>query len=182
MLQSKINERLEQDKIYNQNTLINKMKEIANVPDNFQIQENDIDKLNKAVRAYSELDGLIVNIKKEIDPYKKQLKTLTDKKKEIEKELIVFMNEKNANVVNIVQDKEKNIEPGLLKLTEKTSAPPVTKNIIKDQLVHFFNDDDFYNNNFLTLNSNDKAECLYNFIYNNRPKVNVLKLKKVKKL
>lgn len=182
MLQSKINERLEQDKLYNKDILLNKVKEITNVPENYQIEETDKEKLTRAVRAYGELDGLIVNIKKEIDPYKKQLKNLTDKKKEIEKELTVFMSDKNIGACNITQDKEKNIEPAILKLTETTSCPPVTKNIVKDQITNFFNNNDFYNSNFLSLSSDDKAECLYNFIYNNRPKVNVLKLKKVKRI
>lgn len=132
--------------------------------------------LRKDVTQFDEIDNLIKEIKKKMEPFKEQLKMLMAEKKKLQTDICSIMGSLEIESCNLpVVD---GIEPKALKHSVVNSFVPMSQAQVKESLVNFFTSKDCLELD--KLSPSDKALLVYNFIYNNRRKVTRDSLRKIK--
>ena len=102
-----------------------------------------------------------INIDKEIEELKKQIKVLKDKKnKDIEPEIMNFMQTYNISDLNT--------QGGRLKYSERSVKKGISRKSLLDNLMLYYN------------NNEDEAEKVTNFVYDNREEKVQRKITKLK--
>ena len=120
--------------------------------------EGNIDHFKCEVRRFDTIDGEIKQINDKLKPLQNRLKELRQTKKELEGNICTFM---QTNEIA-----ECKLADGALLYKESKNVVPLSKDIIRENIVKFFKEK--YNDEFKKLSSESKAETLYDFVYQNR--------------
>ena len=120
-----------------------------------------MDFFKDTVLQFDEIDTLIKSTKQQIIPLSENLKILVTEKKKLQEELCTFMGSNELKICNYLPKND--YVDRAIKYTKTTTSVPMSKQIIRDQLVQFFNNYD--GEHFKTLSSADKGQELYNYIY-----------------
>ena len=141
------------------------------------INEVTLEIFKEDTKTFDDLDVLITDLKKKIEPLQKQLKTLTLEKKKLQISICKFMSENNVEICGL--PKVNGVSPAAIKYVETTAVVPLTQAQIKESLVKFFNSPDATKLN--SLPPSDRGLFLFNYIYakENRQKTIKSSLKKV---
>lgn len=110
------------------------------------------------VRRFDTLDIEIKNINNQIKPLQDRLKELKKTKKDLETNICSFM---QTNEIA-----ECKLQEGALVFKESKNVLPLSKDLIKQNIIKFFNEE--INENFKKLSGDEKGEMLFKFVYENR--------------
>jgi len=110
------------------------------------------------VRRFDTLDVEIKNINNQIKPLQEKLKELKKTKKDLESNICSFM---HTNEIA-----ECKLQEGALVFKESKNVVPLSKDLIKQNIIKFFNEE--VNDNFKKLSADDKGEILFKYVYENR--------------
>jgi hypothetical protein len=117
-----------------------------------------VDYFKCEVRQFDEIDSQIKTIRDQIKPLTAKVKDLMGKRKELQSGICSFMAENEIDACNLPS--------GQLEFKETKAVKPVNKAYILGKLEDFFQTD--YTDEFKTLNPEEKANAIHNFIYTNR--------------
>jgi len=110
------------------------------------------------VRRFDTLDLEIKSINDKIKPLQEKLKELKKSRKDLESNICSFM---ETNEIA-----ECKLQEGALVFKESKNVVPLSKDLIKQNIIKFFNDE--MNENFKKLSADEKGEILFKFVYENR--------------
>ena len=120
----------------------------------------DIDSFKVDATTFSDIDNRIREINDQLKPYMQELKELKTKKLELKKHICTFM---EKNDVDKCALKEKN---SILLYKKRKVVVPITREIIKNELVRFFGT---YNaREFNGLTPEEKAKKIFEYIWEDR--------------
>lgn len=120
--------------------------------------DSTIDHFKCDVRRFDTIDTEIKTINDKIKPLQTRLKELKETKKNLENTICLFM---ETNEIA-----ECKLSEGALLFKESKNVIPLSKESIRQNIVKFFQEN--YNDEFKKLNSEEKAEKLFKFVYENR--------------
>jgi phosphoenolpyruvate carboxylase len=120
--------------------------------------DSTIDHFKCDVRRFDTLDTEIKTITDKIKPLQTRLKELKETKKTLESTICSFM---ETNEIA-----ECKLSEGALLFKESKNVIPLSKESIRQNIIKFFQEN--YNDEFKKLNSEEKAEKLFKFVYENR--------------
>jgi len=120
--------------------------------------DSTIDHFKCDVRRFDTLDTEIKTITDKIKPLQTRLKELKETKKTLESTICSFM---ETNEIA-----ECKLSEGALLFKESKNVIPLSKESIRQNIIKFFQEN--YNEEFKKLNSEEKAEKLFKFVYENR--------------
>jgi hypothetical protein len=110
------------------------------------------------VRRFDSIDVEIKGINNKIKPLQEKLKELKKSRKDLESNICSFM---ETNEIA-----ECKLQEGALVFKESKNVIPLSKDLIKHNIIKFFNDE--IDDNFKKLSADDKGELLFKFVYENR--------------
>ena len=120
--------------------------------------DSTVDHFKCDVRRFDTIDTEIRNINEKMKPLQSRLKELKQTKKTLENTICSFM---ETNEIA-----ECKLSEGALLFKESKNVVPLSKESIRLNIMKFFHDN--YNDQFKKLNPEEKAESLFNFVYENR--------------
>ena len=120
--------------------------------------DSTVDHFKCDVRRFDTIDTEIRNINEKMKPLQSRLKELKQTKKTLENTICSFM---ETNEIA-----ECKLSEGALLFKESKNVVPLSKESIRLNIIKFFHDN--YNDQFKKLNPEEKAESLFNFVYENR--------------
>lgn len=121
--------------------------------------DSNIDHFKCEVRRFDSIDYEIKELNEKMKPIQQRLKELRSTKKELESTICSFM---QSNEIA-----ECKLADGALLYKESKNVIPLSKNGIKENIIKFFRDNNT-NDEFKKLSVEQKAETLFNFVYENR--------------
>jgi hypothetical protein len=141
------------------------------------INETSVEILREDAKLYDQIDSLINDLKKKLEPMQKQLRELTLQKKKLQQSLCKFMSSNNVGVCNL--PKTEGVKPSAIKYVETNVVAPLTQAQLKESLVKFFNGPDAIKLN--ELSPSDRGLFLFNYLFSkeNRQKIVRSTIKKV---
>lgn len=158
-------------------TVISEVKSISKSCSNVtSLSERDIEMLRSSVIQYSKVNELMGQIKKDMLPYKEQIKKLSETKKNIEKDISDYMEMCKLQVCNLPKNEE-GIRESAIKLCKVSISETIPRTKVKENLLTFF--DNVNISHFNKLSNEQKALVVYEFIYAKKTK-EVSKIKTVK--
>jgi phosphoenolpyruvate carboxylase len=110
------------------------------------------------VRRFDSIDSEIKSVNDKMKPLKDKLKELRDSKKNLETTICSFM---QTNEIG-----ECKLQEGALLFKETKNVVPLSKEAIRTNITNFFSEYD--NDEFKKYSSEEKAEALFKFVYENR--------------
>jgi len=122
------------------------------------MSENNIDHFKCDVRRFDTLDNEIKELNDKMKPLQDRLKQLRLTKKDLEGTICSFMQTNEIAECKLAE--------GALLFKESKNVVPLSKVGIKQNIVKFFQDNN--NDEFKKLSVEDKAETLFQFVYENR--------------
>jgi hypothetical protein len=130
---------------------------------------SNIDSFKLEVRRFDAIDNEIKEINGKMKPFQERLKELKNTRKELENNICSFM---ETNEIG-----ECKLQEGALLYKNSKNVIPLKKDTIKENIIKFFNDYD--PSDFKGLSSEEKAEQLFKFVYENREYKENKQLKRV---
>ena len=137
---------------------------------------SNVVKFNEVDKYITMLNNQISPIKDQLKPLNEQIKILKSQKGLLEQEIVKFMKNNSVSFCNL-PGKSIGDTKGAISFTTTSRKIPVTLDYVKKALVKFFKDE--FNEEFLTLDHEEKADLLYNYIYVDKPVVKKDAVKKV---
>ena len=122
------------------------------------MSNSNIDSFKLEVKRFDAIDNEIKEISGKMKPFQERLKELKNARKELENNICSFM---ETNEIG-----ECKLQEGALLYKNSKNVIPLKKDTIKENIIKFFNDYD--PGNFKSLSSDEKAEQLFKFVYENR--------------
>ena len=133
------------------------------------VSDQEIQFFKNDVTQFSELEAQIKELKRKMKPFQDKIKELTKIKQEKQAEVLSFMETNDLDVCNI--------DAGSYELKSTKSTKQITKADIYDRLYKFFSED-FENTS--SMNPEEKAKYLHDYIYLEGREKNVSKTLKAK--
>ena len=130
---------------------------------------SNIDSFKLEVRRFDAIDNEIKEINSKMKPFQERLKELKNTRKELENNICSFM---ETNEIG-----ECKLQEGALLYKNSKNVIPLKKDTIKENIIKFFNVYD--QSDFKGLSSEEKAEQLFKFVYENREYKENKQLKRV---
>lgn len=121
--------------------------------------DTHVEHFKMEVRKYETLESQIKEINKNIKPHQDKLKELKKQQKELQVNICGFM---QTNEIT-----ECKLQEGALLFKESKSVVPLNKNSIKDNITKFFREK-YNTDEFKKASVENKAEQLFDFVYENR--------------
>jgi len=122
------------------------------------MSNSNINSFKLEVKRFDAIDNEIKEISSKMKPFQERLKELKNARKELENNICSFM---ETNEIG-----ECKLQEGALLYKNSKNVIPLKKDTIKENIIKFFNDYD--PGNFKSLSSEEKAEQLFKFVYENR--------------
>jgi hypothetical protein len=122
------------------------------------MSDSTIDHFKCEVRRFDTIDSEIRTINEKMKPLQSRLKELKQTKKNLENTICSFMETNEIAECKLTE--------GALLYKESKNVVPLSKEAIRQNMINFFQDN--YNDEFKRLNSVDKAEALFKYVYENR--------------
>ena len=141
------------------------------------IEERKLEKFRNDVIEFSIVDTSLKKLRKEIEPLRTNLRLMTEKKKEIQREIALFMMSNEIDICNLPKDVD---ESKALKYYFTETKKAITHDYIKQCLDSFFENAVDKSPEFTSLKPIEKSDFLYNYLQEHRPKKINQNLRKVK--
>ena len=122
------------------------------------MSDSTIDHFKCDVRRFDSIDNEIKTITDKMKPLQTKLKELKQTRKTLEGTICSFM---KTNEIG-----ECKLEEGALLYKESKNVVPLSKEMIKDNIIKFFKDE--YSDEFKKSSADEKANTLFKFVYENR--------------
>jgi hypothetical protein len=132
-----------------------------------------LDDFSKNVGTFAKIDLMIKRLKKKIEPIQAQIKELKQYKADVQKSLCSFMGTNDIEACNISKKSkaaEADIDMEAIKYVKKEHVLPLTQQRIQDGLHAFYTNNIDKREEFLRLRSEDKAQYIFKYIQDHRPK------------
>lgn len=124
--------------------------------------DDNVGVFKEEVRKFKKIENEIDTIKKEMKPLQDRIKMLKSEKKEIENEICLTLIKNDINRADI-DDEDIHYA-----YQEKKAVVPITKNYLKDKIIHFFQKGPGSKMAFNSLGDTQKGEQLFEYVYGNR--------------
>lgn len=122
----------------------------------------DINDFRNNVTRFSEIDRQLKQLDEQIKPLKERMKELKDQKVELKGGICHYMDINEIEQCNLPGNS------GCLTYKKRKILKPLNKETIKDELHKFFTSGPGMGSDFLRMDGGEKAELLFNYIYDNR--------------
>jgi hypothetical protein len=122
------------------------------------MENTDINFFKCEVKEYDDIDCQINKIKETIKPLNEKIKTLKQKRDDLQVDICSYMSKNEIDQCNL--------NSGKLEFKESKAVKPITKASIYDKINEFF--DKNFTDEFKKLSSEQKARELHTFIYEDR--------------
>ena len=133
------------------------------------MSNSNINSFKLELKRFDAIDNEIKEISGKMKPFQERLKELKNARKELENNICSFM---ETNEIG-----ECKLQEGALLYKNSKNVIPLKKDTIKENIIKFFNDYD--SSDFKGLSSEEKAEQLFKFVYENREYKENKQLKRV---
>jgi len=137
---------------------------------------SNVVKFNEVDKYIFMLNEQITPIKGQLKPLNEQIKLLKSQKGLLEQEIVKFMKNNAVSFCNL-PGKSSGDSKGAIAYTTTSRKIPVTQEYVRKALVRFFKDE--FDEDFLTLDAEEKADLIYNFVYVEKPSIKKETIKKV---
>jgi hypothetical protein len=140
------------------------------------MNERNIETFRKEVIEFNEIDIIIKKIKEKMEPMKNGIKTLVERKKDLQKSISLFMSSNELSVCNLPKD----VDNGAIKYTCAEVHVPMTQDHMKKAIMSFYDSKEHMSEQFLGLSDEEKGQYMISYIQSSRPKVPRESLRRVK--